>query len=112
MKVIFLDIDGVLNSIQFSKKRYEKYKKTGKWDIAIDDNQVKMLKEIIDKSGGPDEVKVVLSSRTVLSAKLLNPLILISFIYILLTYCLSFYYLIITYLILKENKLNWKNNLL
>lgn len=62
MKVIFLDIDGVLNSIQFSEKRYEKYKKTGKWDIAIDDNQVKMLKEIIDKSGGPDEVKVVLSS--------------------------------------------------
>lgn len=62
MKVIFLDIDGVLNSIQFSKKRYEKYKKTGKWDIAIDDNQVKMLKEIIDKSGGSDEVKVVLSS--------------------------------------------------
>ena len=62
MKVIFLDIDGVLNSIQFSKKRYEKYKKTGKWDIAIDDSKVKMLKEIIDKSGGPDEVKVVLSS--------------------------------------------------
>lgn len=62
MKVIFLDIDGVLNSIQFSKKRYGKYKKTGKWDTAIDDDQVKMIKEIIDKSGGPDEVKVVLSS--------------------------------------------------
>lgn len=62
MKVIFLDIDGVLNSIQFRKKLYKKYKDTGKWDIDIDSNQVKMLKEIIDKSGGSDEVKVVLSS--------------------------------------------------
>jgi histidinol phosphatase-like enzyme len=42
MKVIFLDIDGVLNSEEFLKKNKNE---------AIDRNNVSILKKIIDKTG-------------------------------------------------------------
>ena len=50
MKVIFLDVDGVLNCI-YSKSRQGNY-------IGIDDIRVKRLKEIVDKTGA----KIVLTS--------------------------------------------------
>ena len=50
MKVIFLDVDGVLNCIE-SKSRCGGY-------IGIDDVRVKRLKEIVDKTGA----KIVLTS--------------------------------------------------
>lgn len=50
MKVIFLDIDGVLNSVK-SKSRYDGY-------IGIDNSKVKLLKEIIKETNA----KIVLTS--------------------------------------------------
>jgi hypothetical protein len=50
MKVIFLDVDGVLNCIE-SKSRQGCY-------IGIDDIRVKRLKEIVDKTGA----RIVLTS--------------------------------------------------
>lgn len=43
MKVIFLDIDGVLNN-EYSESRCGKY-------IGIDDDKVELLKQIVDKTG-------------------------------------------------------------
>lgn len=54
MKVIFLDVDGVLNSIGWMKKN--KGKPHG--NTEIDPSKVKLLKQIIDKTGA----KVVLAS--------------------------------------------------
>lgn len=54
MKVIFLDVDGVLNSIGWMKKNDEK--KHG--NCEINPENVKMLKDIVDKTGA----KIVLSS--------------------------------------------------
>lgn len=54
MKVIFLDVDGVLNSIGWMKKNNGK--KRG--NCEINPENVKMLKEIVDKTGA----KIVLSS--------------------------------------------------
>lgn len=54
MKVIFLDVDGVLNSIGWMEKN--KGKLHG--NTEIDPSKVKLLKQIIDKT----EAKVVLSS--------------------------------------------------
>ena len=51
MKVIFLDIDGVLNGIEFQKS-------FDKEPPIIDETRLAILKEIIDRSGA----KVVLSS--------------------------------------------------
>lgn len=51
MKVIFLDIDGVLNGIEFQKS-------ATKEPPIIDETRLTILKEIIDQSGA----KVVLSS--------------------------------------------------
>lgn len=54
MKVIFLDVDGVLNSIGWMKKNDRK--KHG--NCEINPENIKMLKEIADKT----EAKIVLSS--------------------------------------------------
>lgn len=54
MKVIFLDVDGVLNSIGWMKKNDGN--KHG--NCEINPENVKMLKEIVDKTGA----KIVLSS--------------------------------------------------
>ncbi len=58
MKIIFLDIDGVLNTSETFIKRKEKYNQTGILDIEIDEFRVEYLKQIIDKTGA----KIVLSS--------------------------------------------------
>jgi len=58
MKVIFLDIDGVLNTLETFKRNTIIYKETGKRLIEIDEFRVKYLKEIIDKTSA----KIVLSS--------------------------------------------------
>ncbi|MBQ7969074.1 MAG: hypothetical protein IJ292_04560 [Clostridia bacterium] len=50
MKVIFLDVDGVLNSLD-TKERIEGY-------IFVSDDKIELLKEIVDQTGA----KVVLSS--------------------------------------------------
>ena len=51
MKVIFLDIDGVLNTYQTFKDINEEYKKTGIDRIEIDEFRLEFLKEIIEKTG-------------------------------------------------------------
>lgn len=51
MKVIFLDIDGVLNT-------YYTKKETRNYSIFVEDKKVAILKEIVDRTGA----KVVLSS--------------------------------------------------
>lgn len=51
MKVIFLDIDGVLNTCQTFKYINEEYKKTGIDRIEIDEFRLEFLKEIIEKTG-------------------------------------------------------------
>lgn len=50
MKVIFLDIDGVLNYADCKKRAYGFY--------FVDDEKIKLLKELVDKTGA----KIVLSS--------------------------------------------------
>ncbi len=51
MKIIFLDIDGVLNSIAYDRTRTDK-------DGNIDKTRLVLLREIVDKT----EAKIVLSS--------------------------------------------------
>ena len=58
MKVIFLDIDGVLNTSETFRRRRINYEKTKKWDLEIDLHRVARLKYIINMTGA----KVVLSS--------------------------------------------------
>ncbi len=58
MKVIFLDIDGVLNTSETFKKRHKEYLKTGIWNIEIDDHRVEKLERIVEKT----DAKIVLSS--------------------------------------------------
>lgn len=58
MKVIFLDIDGVLNTAETYDRIEEEYQKTGIKKIEIDEFRLKYLKRIIDETGA----YVVLSS--------------------------------------------------
>ncbi len=58
MKIIFLDVDGVLNCHNTFKKQHEKYIKTGIWEIEIELSKVKLLKQIVDNTNA----KIVLSS--------------------------------------------------
>ena len=50
MKVIFLDIDGVLNSFQTFQEIHYEWELTGIRRVAIDLNKVLLLKEIVDNT--------------------------------------------------------------
>jgi len=58
MKVVFLDIDGVLNASKTFERRYNKWNETGVIELEIDEFRLEYLKEIIDKT----DSKIVLSS--------------------------------------------------
>lgn len=58
MKVIFLDIDGVLNTSQTFIDIYYEWKKTGVRRVPIDEFRLVYLKEIIDKT----KALIILSS--------------------------------------------------
>ena len=58
MKVIFLDIEGVLNTVDTIKNNTIMYRKTGIHYENIDEERVKYLKEIVEKTGA----SIVLSS--------------------------------------------------
>ena len=58
MKIIFLDIDGVLNSFQTFREIYYEWQLTGVRRVAIDPVKVSLLKEIVDNT----DAKIVLSS--------------------------------------------------
>lgn len=58
MKVIFLDIDGVLNDRQTFQSRYEHHQSTGEWLLAIDETMVGRLANIVRKTSA----EIVLSS--------------------------------------------------
>lgn len=54
MRIIFLDIDGVLNNIK-TKENFRGY-------VGIDEKNLQALKSFIDESNKEDETKIVLSS--------------------------------------------------
>jgi len=58
MKVIFLDIDGVLNNQQTFQSRYEHHQSTGEWLLEIDGIMVSRLANIVKETNA----KIVLSS--------------------------------------------------
>lgn len=58
MKVIFLDIDGVLNYLDFWYKRRLEFENTGKFGPSFDEEKIKILAEIVQETGA----KIVLSS--------------------------------------------------
>lgn len=58
MKIIFLDIDGVLNTSETFKRRYYEYKKTGILRLEIDEFRLNYLKMIVERTNA----KIVLSS--------------------------------------------------
>ncbi len=58
MKVVFLDVDGVLNTSKTFERVYQLFKNTGKKEIEIDPFRLEYLKRIIDKTNS----KIVLSS--------------------------------------------------
>lgn len=58
MKVVFLDVDGVLNTSKTFERVYHSFKDTGKKELDIDSFRLEYLKRIIDET----EAKIVLSS--------------------------------------------------
>ena len=58
MKVIFLDIDGVLNTSETFIEQSKNYKQKGTYNVEIDEFRVEYLKQIIEKT----DAKIVLSS--------------------------------------------------
>jgi len=58
MKVIFLDVDGVLNSEYWYKKNHEKHPELCRVDTAIDPRYVRNLRKIVKRTGA----KIVLSA--------------------------------------------------
>lgn len=58
MKVIFLDVDGVLNSEHWYKSNHKKHPERCRTDTAIDPRFVRNLKKIVDRTGA----KIVLSA--------------------------------------------------
>ncbi len=68
MKVIFLDIDGVLNNGKTFLDIYEEYQKTNKVRIEIDLERVGYLKEIVDRTNAV----IVLSSSWRLKGKMMD----------------------------------------
>lgn len=58
LKVIFLDVDGVLNCFETFKRVKEEFEKTGKRNLEIDEKMVERLARIVKETGA----EVVLSS--------------------------------------------------
>ena len=58
MKVIFLDVDGVLNNQQTFRNCKKEYYKTGYFGLEIDLKKIRLLKEIVLKT----DARIVLSS--------------------------------------------------
>ena len=58
MKVVFLDVDGVLNTSKTFERVYYSFKNTGKKELEIDSFRLEYLREIIDET----DSKLVLSS--------------------------------------------------
>lgn len=58
MDIIFLDVDGVLNSNKSFKKRYYNWKKNKIWIPRLDEENIKLLAKIIEET----KAKIVLSS--------------------------------------------------
>lgn len=58
MKIIFLDIDGVLNTSATFKRRYYEYKKSGILWLEIDEFRLQLLQKIVKETNA----KIVLSS--------------------------------------------------
>lgn len=50
MNIIFLDVDGVLNSIEYLTQTYKKVKRTLKQEEMLDPICINNLKEIVDKT--------------------------------------------------------------
>lgn len=58
MKVVFLDVDGVLNTANTFERVYHSFKNSGKKELEIDLFRLQYLKQIIDET----DSKIVLSS--------------------------------------------------
>ena len=58
MKVVFLDVDGVLNTSKTFERVYCSFKNTGKKELEIDSFRLEYLRQIIDETNS----RVVLSS--------------------------------------------------
>ena len=58
MKVVFLDVDGVLNTSKTFERVYHSFKNTGKKELEIDLFRLEYLKRIIEETNS----KIVLSS--------------------------------------------------
>lgn len=70
MKVIFLDIDGVLNTARTFRRQHKIWKETGERGLEIDEFRVFYLQKIVEQTGAI----IVLSSswRNFLLKKMVN----------------------------------------